>query len=130
MDNTVILKKTDSIVARYGTKKGSLIALLQHIQAEFGYLPKPAIERLAEKLGVAPAEIIAVYSFYAQFRTTPVGRQHIKVCHGTACHVSGAVEVGNEVRRCLGMTNGDDTDPSMPSSRCRGMALIAAPDRR
>ncbi|MBI4351120.1 MAG: NADH-quinone oxidoreductase subunit NuoE [Elusimicrobia bacterium] len=128
MDNTVILKKTDSIVAKYGTKKGSLIALLQHIQAEFGYLPKPAIERLAEKLKVSPAEIIAVYSFYAQFRTKPVGRQHIKVCHGTACHVSGADKVSYAFKEELGIGHGQTTQDgefSVEDVACLGCCSLA-----
>ena len=54
MDNTVIIRKVDSIVAKYGHKKGSLIALLQLIQGEFGYLPRQAIERLSQKIDIAP----------------------------------------------------------------------------
>ncbi|MCX5790900.1 MAG: NADH-quinone oxidoreductase subunit NuoE [Elusimicrobia bacterium] len=128
MENTTIIKEVDTIVAKYGDRKGSLIALLQLIQAQFGYLPKPAIERLAEKLGVAPAEVIAVYSFYAQFRTSPVGRQHIKVCHGTACHVSGADKVSYALKEDLGIGHGQTTPDgefSIEDVACLGCCSLA-----
>ncbi|HNW45583.1 MAG TPA: NADH-quinone oxidoreductase subunit NuoE, partial [Elusimicrobiales bacterium] len=128
MNNTAISKEVDSIVERYGDRKGSLIALLQLIQGQFGYLPRPAIERLAEKLKVAPAEIIAVYSFYAQFRTTPVGRQHIKVCHGTACHVSGADKVSYALKEELGIGHGQTTKDGAFSAEdvaCLGCCSLA-----
>ena len=128
MTNTVIINKVDSLTAKYGAKKGSLIPLLQLIQGEFGYLPREAIERLAEKLAVAPAEIIAVYSFYAQFRTTPVGRQHIKVCHGTACHVSGADKVSYALKEELGIGHGQTTKDgefSVEDVACLGCCSLA-----
>src|SRR3989338_6166849 len=128
MDNKAIIKEVDSIVASHGAKKGSLIPLLQCIQNHLGYLPKPAIERLAEKLGVAPAEIIAVYSFYAQFRTTPVGKQHIKVCHGTACHVSGADKVSYALKEELGVGHGQTTGDgefSVEDVACLGCCSLA-----
>ena len=128
MDNKAIIKEVDSIVASHGAKKGSLIPLLQCIQNHLGYLPKPAIERLAEKLGVAPAEIIAVYSFYAQFRTTPVGKQHIKVCHGTACHVSGADKVSYALKEELGVSHGQTTKDgefSVEDVACLGCCSLA-----
>ncbi len=128
MDNTVIIRKVDSIVAKYGHKKGSLIALLQLIQGEFGYLPRQAIERLSQKIDIAPAEIIAVYSFYAQFRATPVGRQHIKVCHGTACHVSGADKVSYALKEELGINHGQTTKDgefSIENVACLGCCSLA-----
>ncbi|PJA16793.1 MAG: NADH-quinone oxidoreductase subunit NuoE [Elusimicrobia bacterium CG_4_10_14_0_2_um_filter_56_8] len=128
MDNTVIIRKVDSIVAKYGHKKGSLIALLQLIQGEFGYLPRQAIERLSQKIDIAPAEIIAVYSFYAQFRATPVGRQHIKVCHGTACHVSGADKVSYALNEELGINHGQTTKDgefSIENVACLGCCSLA-----
>ena len=128
MDTKAIAKKVDSIVTGHGDKKGSLIPLLQLIQAHFGYLPRPAIERLAESLAVAPAEIIAVYSFYAQFRTTPVGKQHIKVCHGTACHVSGADKVSYALNEELGIGHGQTTKDgefSVEDVACLGCCSLA-----
>ncbi len=61
---------------------------------------------------MTPAQIAGVSTFYGQFRQRPVGEHIIRVCEGTACHVSGAVEVRNELCRCLGITGDADTDPS------------------
>ncbi|MDA8242917.1 MAG: NADH-quinone oxidoreductase subunit NuoF [Elusimicrobia bacterium] len=128
MQNSAIISEVDAIAARYGDRKGSLIPLLQLIQSRFGYLPRPAIERLAERMGVAPAEIIAVYSFYAQFRTTPVGKHHIKVCHGTACHVAGADKVSSALHEELGIGHGQTTQDgefSVEDVACLGCCSLA-----
>ena len=80
-----------------------------------GALPLPAAEalrRVCETTDITPAQIAGVATFYDQFRHRPVGEHIVRVCEGTACHVAGAVEVGDEIRRCLGMANGDDTDPT------------------
>ncbi|MDA8132900.1 MAG: NADH-quinone oxidoreductase subunit NuoE, partial [Elusimicrobia bacterium] len=128
MQNSAIISEVDAIAAKYGDRKGSLIPLLQLIQSRFGYLPRPAIERLAERMGVAPAEIIAVYSFYAQFRTTPVGKHHIKVCHGTACHVAGADKVSSALHEELGIGHGQTTPDgefSVEDVACLGCCSLA-----
>ena len=77
-----------------------------------GIFLSEALRRVCETSEITPAQIAGVASFYSQFRQNPVGEHIIRVCEGTACHVSGAVEVGNELRRCLGMTDDSDTDPA------------------
>jgi NADH-quinone oxidoreductase subunit F len=121
-------KEVDKIIDLCGTKKGSLITLLQKIQEIFGYLPKSAIERLAGRLGIPVSEITGVYSFYAQFRTKPVGKQHIKVCHGTACHVSGADKVSFTLKEELGIGHGETTKDgvfSVEDVACLGCCSLA-----
>ena len=49
------------------------------------YLPPEVMKRIGERLGVPPAQIFGVASFYAQFRLAPVGQYVVKICHGTAC---------------------------------------------
>ena len=88
--------------------------MLQAIQARYRYLPDAALRRVCEASDMTPAQIAGVASFYGQFRQTPTGEHIIRVCEGTACHVSGAVEVRTELRRCLGMAEGADTDPTGP----------------
>ena len=86
--------------------------MLQAIQSRYRYLPEDALRKVADASEMTPAQIAGVASFYGQFRQRPVGEHIIRVCEGTACHVSGAVEVRTELRRCLGMTGDEDTDPS------------------
>jgi NADH:ubiquinone oxidoreductase subunit F (NADH-binding)/NADH:ubiquinone oxidoreductase subunit E/Pyruvate/2-oxoacid:ferredoxin oxidoreductase delta subunit len=106
------LGPVDEILRAEGTKPESLIPILQAIQARYRYLPDAALRRVCEASEITPAQIAGVATFYSQFRQHPVGEHVIKACEGTACHVSGAVEVSNELRRCLGIVPGSDTDPA------------------
>jgi NADH-quinone oxidoreductase subunit F len=106
------LRPVQGILDAEGRELDSIIPILQAIQAHFRYLPEPALRKVCAETRITPAQIAGVATFYNQFRMTPVGKHIIRVCEGTACHVSGAVEVRNELRRCLEMANGSDTDKS------------------
>ena len=76
-----------------------------------GYrLPDEALQRVCELTEITPAQIAGTSSFYAQFRRSPVGKHVVRVCHGTACHVSGARQITDELRRHLQIPDGEDTD--------------------
>jgi NADH:ubiquinone oxidoreductase subunit E len=100
----------DELVAREGRSKESAIILLQAIQSHYRYLPDEALHRLCELTEITPAEVAGTSSFYGQFRRSPVGKHVIRVCHGTACHVAGARQITEELRRHLSIPEGADTD--------------------
>jgi NADH:ubiquinone oxidoreductase subunit E len=100
----------DDLVARVGRNKESAITLLQAVQQHYRYLPDEALRRLCELTEITPAQIAGTSSFYGQFRQKPVGKHVVRVCHGTACHVSGARQISDEVRRYLAIPEGEDTD--------------------
>lgn len=102
----------DEAVARIGRGREASIPLLQAIQTHYRYLPDEALRRLCEIAAITPAQIAGTSSFYGQFRRSPVGEHIVKVCHGTACHVSGARQVTDELRRYLNIPEGQDTDPA------------------
>jgi NADH-quinone oxidoreductase subunit F len=106
----VDLTLVDDILQTEGRRPDAAIPILQAIQSRYRYLPDAALRKVCESTGITPSQIASVATFYGQFRQTPVGEHIIRVCEGTACHVSGAVDVGNEIRRCLGMADGTDTD--------------------
>ncbi|MBM3792284.1 MAG: hypothetical protein FJW35_18310, partial [Acidobacteria bacterium] len=106
------LGPVQEILEATGRNPASVIPILQAIQARYRYLPGEVLKHVCEATEIRPAQIAGVSTFYGQFRHSPVGEHIIRVCEGTACHVSGAVEVDLELRRCLGITNGSDTDPS------------------
>ncbi len=99
-----------AILDAQGRHRDRVLPVLQAIQARYRYLPEPVLRRVCATSDIAPAQIAGVASFYGQFRLTPTGAHVIRVCEGTACHVSGAVEVRTEIRRCLGLVDGCDTD--------------------
>ncbi len=84
-----IVEKTREILEAIDSKQGSLIPILQQIQAEFGYLPSPAMLETARFLNIPEIDVYSVATFYNQFRLTPPGKHSIRVCMGTACHVKG-----------------------------------------
>jgi NADH:ubiquinone oxidoreductase subunit E len=107
----VDLEFVDRVVAREGTSREAAIAILQAIQAHYRHLPDAALARVCELTEVTPAQIAGTSSFYARFRRSPVGLHVVRVCHGTACHVSGARQITDELRRQLQIPDGADTDP-------------------
>lgn len=100
----------DEIVARQGRSREAAIPILQAIQKHFRYLPDDALKRVCETTDITPAQIAGTSSFYSQFRRSPVGRHVVRVCHGTACHVAGARQITDELRRSLHIPEGADTD--------------------
>jgi NADH:ubiquinone oxidoreductase subunit E len=89
--------------------EGLLIPILQKAQEIFGYLPKSVMKRIAARTGIPGAEIQGVATFYSLFRLTPVGENIIKVCHGTACHVSGADQISDAVADHLQIKENETT---------------------
>ncbi|HEY3440745.1 MAG TPA: NAD(P)H-dependent oxidoreductase subunit E [Paludibaculum sp.] len=102
----------DDVVAREGRGPEAAIPILQAIQAHFRYLPDEALRRVCELTEITPAQIAGTSSFYSRFRRSPVGEHIVRVCHGTACHVAGARQITDELRRELKIAEGEDTDPS------------------
>ncbi len=93
----------------YEQTPSSLIPLLQKTQEKFGYLPKEALQQISRYLGVPLSRVYGVATFYAQFRFEPLGKYVIKICHGTACHVNGAVNISQAITEELGIEEGQTT---------------------
>jgi NADH:ubiquinone oxidoreductase subunit E len=119
----------DKLVAETGRGKEACIPLLQALQTHYRYLPDEALRRLCELTEITPAEIAGTSSFYGQFRRSPVGEHIVRVCHGTACHVSGARQITEELRRYLAIPDGADTDAArmftLDEVACLGCCSLA-----
>jgi len=102
-------ERLDNILNNFREKGGNIIALLQDTQEALGYIPKEAVQFFSEELGIAPSRFYGVATFYSQFRLTPVGKNRITACCGTACHVRGAEKVINGLRKELDLPAGEDT---------------------
>lgn len=99
----------DRVASRFAEPRGSLIPMLQEVQAEVGYLSPEAMERIAERAHVSPTQVFGVASFYSQFRLEPVGKYIVRICQGTACHVQGATAVTDAILSELGVEEGGTT---------------------
>ena len=119
----------ERIVQQQGRSKEAAIPILQAIQSHYRYLPDEALQRVCELTEITPAQIAGTSSFYAQFRRSPVGKHVVRVCHGTACHVSGARQITEELRRRLEIPDGADTDPqrmfTVDEVACLGCCSLA-----
>lgn len=87
---SVDLKFVDETVARAGRGPDAAIPVLQALQDYYGYLPEEALRRVCETTQITPAGLSGVASFYDMFRHRPAGKHIVRVCRGTACHVTGA----------------------------------------
>lgn len=102
-------KQFVELLEHYRGEPGALVPLLQGAQAIFGYLPEDVMRRVAEAAGEPLSKALGVATFYAQFRLKPHAKHTIRCCHGTACHVSGAVRISEEVEKHLGIHAGENT---------------------
>ncbi len=89
----VDLTAANHVIDKYLTLHGNLMPVLQGIQDEYGYVPRPAIDLVADRLNIYPSQSFGVLTFYAQFHLKPRGKFIIRVCVGTACHVQGATRI-------------------------------------
>lgn len=116
------------IIHRYKGKRRELISLLQEIQGEIEYLPREAMEEIANFLGIPKVWVWGVATFYNQFRFVPLGRYPVKVCLGTACHLAGGNLVLEALERELKIKVGETTEDlnfSMERVACIGCCTLA-----
>jgi NADH:ubiquinone oxidoreductase subunit E len=98
----------EPILDRFPNKqREDLIPLLQKIQDEFGFLSEEIITRVGAYLSISVNKIYGVATFYDNFRFGPVGRYHIRLCHGTACHVAGSTTLLQELEKQLKIKSGE-----------------------
>jgi NADH-quinone oxidoreductase subunit E len=103
------VKDYAAIFAGFRGEEGDLIPILQKTQEKFGFIPKEAVGRISRFLKISENQIFGVASFYSQFRFTAPGRNSIKVCLGTACHVKGGQILCEAVERELDLKPGGTT---------------------
>lgn len=98
---------------KYRGEKGALIPLLQCAQETYGYIPESAIDHISEVVGIPCADIYGVITFYSQFRLKPMGKNIIKVCDGTACHVNSSTAIIKTLQSELNISNNETTDDGL-----------------
>jgi len=127
--NTEInLAQLKKIIDEYSKQKWPLIPLVQKIQNEFGYIPPQAIPILAQALKLFPSQVQGVISFYEQLYTRPRGKNIVRVCRGTACHVRGGKTILKLVKQNLGIEEGEtttDMEYTLETVACIGVCALA-----
>ena len=103
------LKKLDNILDGYKADRTSLIPVLQEAQEAYGYLSPEVIKEVSRRLKVPLSRIYGVVTFYAQFRLSQRGKNLIRVCEGTACHVRGGAGIKKKIEGLLNIKDGETT---------------------
>ena len=123
------MKKVDKIIEEKGKKLQATIPILQAVQKELRYLPIEALERISQKTEIPAAQLYGVATFFTQFRLSPIGKHLIKVCHGTACHVAGAIGISESLGERLGVPaeggTTEDKEFTVDSVACLGCCSLA-----
>ena len=122
------LTRINAIVSEYSQQKWAMIPLLQQIQNEFGYISPQFIPLIARSLGLFPSEVQGVITFYTQLYTQPRGKEIVRVCRGTACHVRGGRTILKLVKQHLGIEEGEttsDMEYTLETVACIGVCALA-----
>jgi NADH-quinone oxidoreductase subunit E len=106
-------EKICAILEKHEHKASRLIPVLQEVQEEYRYLPAEVLTYVATSLGLPPARVFGVASFYAHFALEPKGKHLVRLCDGTACHVRKSIPILDAIRARLGLTEGKTTTGDM-----------------
>jgi NADH-quinone oxidoreductase subunit E len=108
------IPKAAEILARYPSKRSALMPLLYEVQERDGYVTEAGMEEVAEHIGLTPAEVLGVCSFYSMFKRTPQGKLLVSVCTSVSCMVNG----GEELYAHLRERYADDPDVTVEEVEC------------
>jgi len=129
---TVMLRKFEKvceIVERHGKQPSKLIPILQEVQDEYRYLPEEVMAFVATSLGLSPAKVFGVASFYAHFALQAKGKYVIRLCDGTACHVKGSEPILDVIYAKLNLSakkpTSDDLLFTVETVSCLGACGLA-----
>lgn len=114
------------IVSRYpeGKQKSALLPILHVVQAEYGWLSVPAMDKVAEYLDILPIEVYEVATFYTMYFMRPQGKYVLEVCRTGPCCTVGAEKIMDHIEQKLGVKEGEVTPDGLFS--WRGVECLAA----
>ena len=125
------LEQLETILGRYPTKQAALLPALWLVQEERGWISDRSMTEVAEVLGITPAYVKGVVTFYTMYHQHPVGRNFVQVCTTSPCNICGAEEV---VKALLKATGAGDLGATSPDGKwtvieveCLGACGFATP---
>ncbi len=121
-------EKVDQILEKYGYRHDALISIMQDIQRLENYLPMETLRYVSGEMEVPFSRIYQIATFYKTFSLKPRGRHIVRVCLGTACHLSGAVQNQEQIERTLQIKEGETTKDmmfSLETVNCLGTCALA-----
>lgn len=130
--NAENLERAKAICAKYpaSRKQSAVMPLLDLAQRQSGgWLPRVAMDYVAEYLGMAPIRVYEVATFYTMYNTHPVGEKHVQVCTNLPCWLRGSDQVAHACKKSLGIGFGETTPDgkfTLSEVECLG-ACVNAP---
>ena len=128
MCTNIDLTLMNPVLEKYEGQTDALIPVLQEVQNIYSYLPEAALAHYSDRAGIPMSRIYSVATFYAQFYLSPRGRNTIRICQGTACHVQGCEPIVSSLEEKLGIEVGgttEDLEYSLESVACVGTCFLA-----
>ena len=116
-------KKFDEIVTRYPVRRAAIMPTLWLVQEEFGYISPDAIEYVGTLLGLSPAFVLSVATFYTMYYKRPMGKFHVQVCTNLSCSLVGSDHILHCLEQRLGIAVGETTSDgqfSLSEVECLG----------
>jgi len=120
--------RLSGIFERHQQKPEALIMILQDIQREYRYLPCEALQETAKALHVPLSKVFSVATFYNAFSLNPKGKNVVRICVGTACHIRGAALIQDQIEHALSIKAGQttaDMEFSIEVVACVGACAMA-----
>lgn len=94
----------DELRKHYPTEQALLLPALHFAQKHWGgWLPDEAIQAVAQELGLPPARVYGVVTFYDLFHQNPTGRHRVRVCTNLSCTLRGGTEILDALKKRLGV---------------------------
>lgn len=119
----------ESIYTKNSSSGYNIIAILQDIQNELGYIQEEVVDWFARRTGISASRFYGVVTFYSQFHLTPRGKNIVTVCSGTVCHVKGAPRIVSRLQQDLHLKGDNGTTKDMQFTvenvNCVGACSIA-----
>jgi NADH-quinone oxidoreductase E subunit len=126
-----VLEELQTILQRYPNKQAALLPALWLAQRERGWISDRTMAEAAEVLGLTPAYVKGVVTFYTMYHQHPVGKNFVQVCTTSPCNICGAEDV---MKALLEQTGAGDAGATSPDGKwtiveveCLGACGFATP---
>ena len=113
-----------TLVAQRGKDRPALMPILQELQRKYASISDFAMQVVADELGIHPAEVYGVVTFYAFLHHEPRGRFQVRLCQTISCDLAGKARVARQLENELGIAFGETTADgrfSLEYASCLGM---------
>jgi NADH-quinone oxidoreductase E subunit len=100
-------KRLAEMIEKYPSKRSAIMAALYIAQDEIGWINQTAISWVAERIEVAPVQVMEVATFYTMYYKKPVGKYHVQICRTLSCALCGSKKLSEHFNKRFGLKPGE-----------------------